>query len=312
MAALEPGSNREAALRDFIPHMCLVTNIPTPLCEILKRVKWPNEGAPHHLLMSCIQTSRSIQLLQHAINWSDSTSKSNTLSGAPNSSSDSDSSVPVKELLRSSKFILTTREPGDYAWAAWNFWTNELDTDRHAPGYWTQPNNYRSPQLFDELLRSQGAIHDEFLPRATPSTFCSTLDSMQELRSLAGKNNTLFLQSDNLSNPATYFQIANFSGLSLGYFKLSAPWKKRVNAGYSFAQRGGGKTDNSKETGVYEVSGYRPMLPSSRELIYNSTGAYCCVMQRDFGIAFERCLKSNAEHGRLCETNMHCNATLSA
>lgn len=54
---------------------------------------------------------------------------------------------------------MTIRHVATYAWAAYNFWNLPMDRDINPTGQWAVSGvNYRSPELFHELMLSRGKI----------------------------------------------------------------------------------------------------------------------------------------------------------
>ena len=193
------------------------------------------------------------------------------------------------------KFIFLMRDPADLLWARYNFWTNEGDVKQNYPTKWTEkPDSYRTPEYFQDILEAEGRIHGSFILRHMYFRRYYALDAVDELIEAAGRENVMILNSADLEGPnadATIRRLSEWAGLSVKGFNETV-LHGRTNSGSSLNTRG---MDNIMETpqvatGVYEISGYRPMLPKSRAFIYERARSFCEEAQTKYGVHFKRCL----------------------
>ena len=192
------------------------------------------------------------------------------------------------------KFIFLMRDPAELLWAGFNFWTNEGDVNQQEPSKWTEkPDNYRTPEYFHDILEAEGRIHGSFILHHNYFHMYYALDAVDELIEAAGSDNVLILNSADLEGPnsdAMIRRLSEWAGLSAEGFDQQI-LKGRTNSGASLSTRGTQNTLNNNTTGVYEMSGYRPMLHKSRLFIYERARSFCEEAQTKYGINFKRCLR---------------------
>lgn len=195
------------------------------------------------------------------------------------------------------KFIYMLRDPADLLWASFNFWTNPGDARRDTFARWTEAGaSYRSPGYFHELLLSEGRVMGginvtfEFLAERY------FLSDLEAIIGAAGRGSVLILESSQLQSQAidsTLRELARFNGLRLSGFDLRKA-HAATNSGHMLDSRGFWAVSDVAPvlSGIYEISGFRPMLPATRRYIYSRAREFCRHVYRQYGIAFKRCLDS--------------------
>lgn len=201
------------------------------------------------------------------------------------------------------KYIVLLRDPADLFWSAFNFWhDNNLDRTQLPPGSWTdRTSDYRSPELFHELLLSEGKLLGSDI-HANTDIYRYIELATKGVVEIVGRSNVLFVRSEDMK-PSKYRKtqvlekIANFTGLNLKHF--AAHMDERTNCGNSIFNRGPANTCNDKDDvhreGIYEVSGNRPMLVKSRILVYQKMKEVCEQWRAEYGVEYERCLNVDEE-----------------
>ena len=202
------------------------------------------------------------------------------------------------------KFIFLMRDPADLLWARFNFWTTAADHHEHLPGRWTQSDNFRSPQYFHALLMAEGKIVGSYNLTTEYVQKYYTLHALDALIEEAGRDNVLIINSNRLEVDGSddfITMFSNWSGLSVAGFDEKV-LRGRTNSGSTLSSRG---LDiivgniNPKSLGIYEISGFHPMLQKSREFIYRRVLDFCRLVAKKYGIYFDDCLAqpSNSQAG---------------
>lgn len=173
------------------------------------------------------------------------------------------------------KFIVSVRNPAEYAWAAFNYWTGVYDKYEFLPGRWVRSGyNYRSPELFHEYVVSSGRLKGG---RVFPNII---QDFTRKIRTIQDERIPLKIVSQDtiassLGSLAVFLNIRE-------YFPMR---NTMVNTGYKTSNRGVGAKDSGDHlSGVYEISGYRGMLASTRRYITEREGLDCRLFLRMFSI----------------------------
>jgi hypothetical protein len=198
------------------------------------------------------------------------------------------------------KFIFLMRDPADFLWARFNFWTIASDAHLHIPGRWTQNDNFRSPQYFHELLMAEGKIKGSYNVTPEFTHLIYRLDTLDALIEEAGRENVLVINSNDLEAECIddFLKIfSNWSELSVAGFNKEV-LRGRTNSGVTLSSRGidmSISNINSTSRGVYEISGFRPMLQESREFIYRRVLEFCRLVAEKYGIYFHDCLEEPSE-----------------
>ena len=131
---------------------------------------------------------------------------------------------------------MAVRNPAEWQWARYNFWTNELDRD-HVGGRWTSAQNYRSPELFHELVAAGNrTIVDSIVASYAIDWVRRWLQQAEDANRVVGAGNLLLLAADTLAAPETHIRIGTHLNIA-NSFKLG---DARVNSGATFRSRGSG------------------------------------------------------------------------
>merc|ERR1719291_384648 len=114
------------------------------------------------------------------------------------------------------------------------------------------------------------------------------IPEMYQLRQTFGNESVLFLRSEDLQTRAAIQKICTFTGVDI--FGISHDLiLRKTNSQGTFETRGFGDSSPNK-SGIYEVSGFQPLLCETRELIYNQSQASCSELHLEFGLRYKRCL----------------------
>jgi hypothetical protein len=167
-------------------------------------------------------------------------------------------------------YVFMVRNVADRAWAAYNYWcipsADGNATGSCVPGAYTQKETVRSPEIFDEWVHggkhyqcsTYESVYTNLINSLTKITEVPPIViSMDSLRTEEGKA-TQVLRLEK------YLQ----ERLQLPFISLNATLLKRYNAGELISNRGASRVaHDSASEGVYEVSGYRPLLNRTRAKI---------------------------------------------
>ena len=190
------------------------------------------------------------------------------------------------------KIILLFRDPADWMWATFNFWTDKhFDTNLNEPGMWTnEEQNYRSPEVFHELFAA-GPTKMKAFKRFMLFRKAS-IQGVYNLWKTVGKENVLLLKSEDMQphvvNETGGFldKLSNFTGLDRLLFSddVIFQYSNCNNA------KGADSACGDKATSAYAVAGGREMLPETRELVYLYFWEECKLWSTIFGINYPGCV----------------------
>jgi len=202
---------------------------------------------------------------------------------------------------RGEKFIVMYRDPADWLWAAWNFWYDRsMDNPEKSDAITTAEKNFRSPELFHEIIASKGKLilfYNIFvhLQRAT-------WDGTRMIE-LVGRNNVLFLRNEDIEpstikSSGTLERLSKF--LSISSSEFGSEILERTNCN---DVKGENEICPKIFTpGLYKTAGYRPMLNKTRVLIYAFSQSACTFWYEQYEIDYPHC--------RNFITNKHSSLTL--
>jgi hypothetical protein len=201
---------------------------------------------------------------------------------------------------RNKKFILILRDPVDWAWAAWNFWTHdsldkpslESEADNRTdlpPSRWTVVGeHYRSPELFHEMVASGLTTWNGARIVRQRQT---TIMWIKKLIGMVGRENVLLLRNedmmpDRVAQPGGLLdQVSAFTGLDRSLFPEHV-YNRITNCN----NRKGTFSQCDRKSSAYEIAGYRDMLPETRPLLYLQYWEECKMWSRDYGVDYPDCL----------------------
>lgn len=194
----------------------------------------------------------------------------------------------------SSKLILLLRDPADWLWAGYNFWHRPEHHDAVAAfdyGWAEQPYQYRSPELFHEMLLAGNRLWPsvELL-----SYFRDKLNAMRVrvaaiLRSFSPES-ILILKTEDMAPDMV--EISGFLDRLAEFVEVPKDGFNQSTYG-SFSNCGNKRglgTLCQKSSSAYRVAGNRSMLPESRELVYLHFAEECYFWKRRLGIEYSDCL----------------------
>ena len=189
---------------------------------------------------------------------------------------------------RGEKFIVMYRDPADWLWAAWNFWYDgSMDNPDKFGALTTAEKNFRSPELFHEIIASKGKLmlFNNIFVRLQKATW----DGMRMIE-LVGRNNVLFLRNEDIT-PSTIKssgaleRLSNF--LSISSSEFGSEILERANCNDA---KGENKICPKIFTpGLYKTADYRPMLEKTRVLIYAFSQSACTFWYDQYEIDYPHC-----------------------
>jgi Sulfotransferase domain len=200
-----------------------------------------------------------------------------------------------------SKLIFMVRDPADWLWSSYNFWTyrQHIDLLNSTTRDWAAaPQQYRSPEIFHEMLLA-GA--DRFGPTAEligvlrdriNNLFSRVIAAAHQINA----NSVLVVKTEDMAPDRIHSSefienLAKFLGVTLDGFDESI-LKSFSNCGNS---RGTGSRC-SKASSAYAVAGNRAMLEQSRDLVYLYFAEECKLWAEEFGVVYERCLRVSDQY----------------
>jgi hypothetical protein len=209
-----------------------------------------------------------------------------------------------------SKVIFMVRDPADWLWSSYNFWTyrQHIDLLNATTRDWAaSPQQYRSPELFHEMLL---AGTDRYGPTAElisklrdritnlfTRVVAAASAGHQDIKN--NKNNTgniLVVKTEDMEpnrihSSGFIAKLAKFLGVTVHGFDASL-LQSFSNCGNSR----GVHSHCSKSSSAYEVAGNRTMLEQSRDLVYLYFAEECKLWAEKFGVVYERCLRVSDQY----------------
>lgn len=184
------------------------------------------------------------------------------------------------------KYLIAVRDPAEYLWARYNFWTIGIDVDLNLPTQWATHKTYRSPELFHELVVAGDRVvidSRKDMPHYGMSIVANWRHQIHTALRMVGEANLLVVDMT-MSDPGLTSRLAAFLGLT-NAFKLSP--STIINAGASFKDKGVHQrtpTNIAHPNGVYEVSAWKPMLDATRILITQREHPECVELAQQFSV----------------------------
>ncbi|KAL3916256.1 MAG: hypothetical protein SGILL_005259 [Bacillariaceae sp.] len=201
----------------------------------------------------------------------------------------------------SKKMILILRDPADWLWSGYNFWHQPKHHDAVKAvnfGWAKAPNQYRSPELFHEMLLAG----ERFYPTVELLTYFRDKLNGQRIRvaaeiEKAAPGTILIVKSEDMSPDIVQSSgfldtLSDFLGVSQGGFNQSTY--------SSFSNCGNGRGVGhlcKKSNSAYAVAGGRAMLEESRDLVYLHFAEECKFWKDKFGVVYEGCLAVREKYG---------------
>lgn len=187
-------------------------------------------------------------------------------------------------------YLMTIRHVSTLSWAAFNFWNLPMDRDTNK-GMWAGiESNYRSSELFHELVLSRGKIAFPVgkTSQAGRLVWNSTEQSVQiasgfeTLETFVSRNLSIFvLQSESFQYRRFMTAVASrLSGMHPSCINstfVDEMVALRVNSGHSSESRGAQSVSPNTliPFGVYEISNYLPMLPKTCKFLVDAWRPNC-------------------------------------
>jgi hypothetical protein len=188
------------------------------------------------------------------------------------------------------KSIFLFRDPADWLWSAFNFW-KMIDIDPEEYGWAFEGVEYRSPELFHELVASGTKTKWGLYSHEYYHMF--TIRSPRKLIATFGRDNVLFLRNEDMlpdvvdKKSGVLDQLSNFTGLDRSQFDPSSfSFVTNCNGSSSVKEWGVCQT----RTAAYAIAGGREMLAETRTLIYMHFWEECKIWAAEFGVVYPDCL----------------------
>ncbi|CAE7804843.1 unnamed protein product [Symbiodinium sp. CCMP2592] len=197
-----------------------------------------------------------------------------------------------KEMLASRwpgkvKLLFVVREPADFLWAAYNFWVLAGEP-KSIQDDWTEKGKHvRSPEHFDELVLADGK-NFAWAPRANKITG-RWFDQIKSVNNVT--TNLLFLKSEDFTDDleGILAKMGSFFGVQASLFPTKVA-HSHTNSQAVLRERGSHQfTSKDVQPGLYQISGWRPMLCGTRRFIYSRTRDVCEQLD-SFGVHYGACL----------------------
>ncbi|KAG7371314.1 sulfotransferase family protein [Nitzschia inconspicua] len=199
------------------------------------------------------------------------------------------------------KVILILRDPADWLWASYNFWTHSKHHDllKAARADWAEsPRQYRSPELFHEMLLAGsdrfgptaeliGKFRDRISNLFTRVIAAACRDSPSQVLVIKAEDMT----PDRINTSQLMQRLADFLGVSLDGFDSSI-----LNSFSNCGNKRGVDAKCSKASSAYAVAGNRSMMEESRDLVYLYFAEECWLWAKEFDIVYERCLEVSEKY----------------
>jgi hypothetical protein len=192
------------------------------------------------------------------------------------------------------KYIIALRDPAEWLWAGYNFWTNsKVDAFTSAINWgWTNPaRNYRSPEMFHELVASSYATN--LYNQSMKLLEDSFLASPWKYDGMVGRENILFIRNEDMlpgvveQKGGVLDRISEFTGLDRDGFDPNI-FGSIVNCNDVKGGVSGGC--GATKSSAYEITGGRSMLPETRTLIYLRFHEECKLWSERYNAVYTDCL----------------------
>ena len=190
------------------------------------------------------------------------------------------------------KIVVLFRDPAEWMWATWNFWTDSNnDVDEGPASRWTNKTlNYRSPELFHEMFAA-GPDKTKMFSKIFTVLRRQSVKGIYSLWAAVGRENVLLLKSEdmkpNVVNATGGFldRLSSFTGLDRSLYSDQI---------FKFSNCNNAKGVNSICSGVfsatYDIAGGRELLPETRDLVYLYFWEECKIWSKAFGVHYPDCV----------------------
>ena len=191
------------------------------------------------------------------------------------------------------RILLLTRDPADWLWSAWNFWTDsQIDTwPTHKRGAWASKElHYRSPELFHEFMlaghRLKSSAWFDRLRQAA-------VNSPRRYIQVFGAENVMIARNEDMlpgevQRPGGFLdRLAKFTGLNRSGFS-----EEITRAIHNCNDNKGNRVACAAKSTKYSIAGSRTMLPDTRKLVHLFFAAECKIWNDEFGITYPNCLSA--------------------
>jgi hypothetical protein len=199
------------------------------------------------------------------------------------------------------------RDYADMLWSSYNFWCKvEYDGAHCDYSKWADPLFHkRSPELFHDLLLADSngteVVQPFYYPMHRPCAnaggyYTEYIDFYLYRNGL--RNRTLIVASEELESfpLQVVTRVAHAVGASVMGINLQNFTKVRINS-----QENKGTTHSVAieryRHGLYNISGYRPMLPATREFVNACWREDCLAISRHTGYNYSACMDASAATG---------------
>ncbi|KAG7367939.1 sulfotransferase family protein [Nitzschia inconspicua] len=190
------------------------------------------------------------------------------------------------------KYIILLRDPADWLWAGYCFWLHPEHEDAIPPlknDWASAPMHYRSPEIFHEYMRA--GERNLFTKDLLGKFRDSARTTLQLLKEATSKKNLLVLKSEDFAP-----HVVKESGVmqKLARFLEISEDKFDDEVVYSYGNCGDQKGVDekcTKSSNAYTITGKRPMLEHTRDLVYLQFAEECKFWKEEFDVFYDRCLQ---------------------
>jgi hypothetical protein len=166
-------------------------------------------------------------------------------------------------------YIFMIRNASSFAWAGYNYWCNTDFENCSKPGVWASNMGFsRSPEHFDQYVRTKNG-------RYSCSTFNSVFTEVIEIAAGVIEKMPLVVSLDAIeSTELRLTQLQRVQNYIIKELKVNITFDsdtfRRVNSGATSGDRGVATVPKHPVVeGLYEISGFRPLLPKTIDYINN-------------------------------------------
>jgi len=208
--------------------------------------------------------------------------------------------------LDQKKFIIIVRDPADLLFSHFNFFSNpsfDVIGDRPIESWSYESLDYRSPILFHEIMVSgDRSAYGRLLRSILGGCFGQFLTWIH----LARRENVLVVRNEDMfpevidKQGGLLDQLSTFLGINRDLFDAEVV-KSRTNCNDGHMTSRGmdakctrvrKESEQNASPLSYPISGHRPILPVTRELVYKQASEVCLLVREYFDhVVYDGCVK---------------------
>jgi hypothetical protein len=220
--------------------------------------------------------------------------------------------MKMRNTLRQPKthYVVMVRNYADMLWSSYNFWCKREYDTMGLCGYekWADPTvHLRSPELFHELIDADrvgktGVVQPFYKPLERPCVnaggfYSEFLDQLYKIQDGGRRNRTIVLASEELdaSPVLALVKIALKVGCPVKLERFESAIANFAKIRINSQEKKGTNTYVSMgrfKPGLYNISGYRPILPATRDMLDKCWVDDCKKIAKVAGYAYAACKDS--------------------